>query len=249
MALRREKAGAFVSEWRNFDSNRAKLLWENGFRWLAFQAHAGGNAPPVGHIPGHRVQEFRNMGFEVGGWGAFESHNDPKHCAWAANGIIEPNLAEGWPGYQFYIANIEIPFNDKAFVDEFRKWRPAFTLWLSTMLTDPRDWDTWYGDPPRSTCWMPQTYMNQNTGWTPMEALFWATRPRPPGHGIPATFVKPTIGLWDIPGKARFPINQYIDALDATGKPGFSIWLGETALESEIRALGAAIQTKGIALL
>ena len=246
MSLRRERAGVFVSEWGDFTEMRAQWAWAAGFRWIAAQGHAGGSAPPVAHPPPAIIQRWRQQGFDVGCWGAFGEDTDPIAAARAANGIILNR------GYSFYVANIEIPFNERAFIDEFRRLLPRFTIWLSSEITgrtESRDWGLWFNG-RGATCWQPQCYLNANPQATPIQAMFWAIRPKPPGYGIPRSMVKPTIGLY---GQPRVPIGKYIDELSAMGPPtyaaGFSIWLGETAEQDEYAALGHAIRTRGIAKL
>lgn len=240
MALRREYATAFVSEHQNLTWGRINSLKAAGFRNIALKGHAGAKGPfperPLeGHPPDGLITTLRHLGFDVGCWGAFGKDDDPKGCAWAANGAC-------WRyGYSFYIANIEVPFNDDAFLDEWDRIRPrtgSFATWLSSEISNPRDWDRWFGTSPSATAWLPQCYLNVNPAADPVQALFWAVRKDGYGYDIPASFVKPTIGLYD----PRYPINHYIDELRrgqmaGLGK-GYSIWLAETATDAEIAALG-----------
>lgn len=252
MALRREKAGVFVSEWRNFTAHM-DWAWDAGFRWLAVKGHSGQAAPDTGHPSAEFLARARGKGFDVGCWGAFGEGDPPVACAQAANGVIEAY------DYTFYIANIECLFPDKTFLTHFRHLKPKFTVWLSSEISNPRDWDAWFkkGDVvpgyPVATAWLPQCYTNVNPNATPKNAHFWAVRPQPPGYGIPADAVKPTIGVYD----PRQPIDVYISQLKDTALgpggaklgPGFSVYLGETAHQTEYVKLGTAIRRDQIALL
>jgi hypothetical protein len=221
------------------------LLKAAGFKWIALKGHAGTQGPfpgryQDGHPPDSLIASLRQKGFDVGCWGAFGSQDDPKGCAWAANGAC-------WRyGYSFYIANMEVLYPDREFLEEWNRIKPkkaGFATWLSCEISNPRAWSEWFGAGKAGSAWLPQCYTNVNPGATPAQAAFWAARKDGHGYNIPLTMVKPTIGLYD----PRQDINQYIRELRegqtiGLGK-GFSIWLGETATRAEIQALGSAIRS------
>jgi hypothetical protein len=243
MVLRREKAGVFVSDWRNLglDGGHAQWAWNQGFRYIVFHGHAGSSEPqPYGHVPTRILDWCRAKGFDVGCWGSFDTDNDPVANAQAANGIRAAN------NYSFYVANIEVPFNDEKFITEFRRIAPRFTMWLSSEISNPRNWKAWFGTPAKATCWQPQCYMNVNPGATPEQAMFWATRTDGHGFGIPSEMVKPTVGMYD---PKNVSVEKYIDELAKIRNPGFSVWLGETMTAGEFLQFGKGIREKGIALI
>lgn len=234
MSARREYAGGFINEHRNLDAAMINKAHEAGLRWTVVKVHSGEGAPDVGHIPVAKLDLLRQkFGPDmVGGWGNFESHNDPILCAWAVNGIVSAL------GLKFYVANIEAPFADRVFLKELRRLQPSLVIWLSCLIEDPRDWEAWFkigAIKPRSRiaqAWLPQCYMNLDTNWTPEQAVWWAQRKDvPPAwlHYCPPEYVKPTFSC--INGKVD--IERDLNTLDNTNAramglgPGFSVYLVE----------------------
>lgn len=262
MALRRERFHVFVNEHFNFTDGQGLRLRQAGCSGLIFKGHSGSEGtdghgtPDVGHPDRDKLIRLKAMGFEIGCFGAFGPKDNPVKAAQAANGAIQAF------GYTFYVANIEIPYNDRAFLTEFRRLRPSFTVWLSCEISNQRDWAAWFKkgeiipNYPVATAWQPQCYMNiaGKENETPSEAEFWATRKNtlPPNVNggapryIPADQCVATIGLWDADG--RRDVNRDIEELDKVDHPGFSVWRGETMTPAEIGRLAWAIDTKQIAL-
>lgn len=253
--LRRERAGIFIDDHRNWPEERARKAYECGFRWALVHAHAGVTAPAdYGLAPLSYVQMLKRVGFDVGGWGSFFEKTDPMGAALKADQAIRSR------GFGFYCANIEAPFPDARFVAAFRLIRPKFTLWLSSEISNPRDWAAWFmkgavvPNYAAATCWLPQCYLVVNDLATPKQAYFQAVREG--GFGINGQVIKPTIGCYPN-GDTRLPINAYIDALCDTALgpggaplgPGFSVWSSNYVQDAELDALGAAIRDRKIALV
>jgi hypothetical protein len=239
VSFRRQKAGIFVADWRNFDAARAQLAKASGFTFLIFHGHEGDHEPSgYGAVPALWLKEWRGAGLVLGTFGTFGPDDDPVRCATAAAACIRQQRAA------FYVANIEVAYPDLVFLRAFRRFQPEIPLWLSSMLDDPRDWGAWFRrfTYKPADCWSPQCYMNQHSGWTPAEAEFKGVNQ----HGIERGRVKPTFGFgWG----SAVPAVDYVSAFRQSGlPPGFTVWR-EGITDATIIWLGRAIREQRIALI
>lgn len=237
VSARRDKAGGLVNAHGNLQRYHIERARAAGIGWTAVKVNSGEFAPDVGHIDQQKLTMLRTAfgADNVGGWGNYESHNDPIHSAWAVNGIITAL------GMKFYIANVEVPWADRVFLKELRRLQPSLVIWLSCEIENPRDWPAWFkvGEiKPRSSiaqAWLPQTYMNLNPPATPEQAVYFAQRKDlPPAliHWCPPEWVKPTFSVLggNVDLNRDFNSLEDPDALALGLTPGFSIYLLENVL-------------------
>src|SRR5439155_2802060 len=183
--------GVFVTDWRDFHPDFARWLFALGYRWAAFHGHEGELDPePYGVVNKVVVQATRDAGLEPIMWGSISADNPEKRPVQSA---LNAARARAAIGANAYIANIEIPYDDRTFLKQWRLVLPAMTTWLSCGITNQRDWPAWFAKGaivpgyPVATAWLPQCYLNVNSSARPLEADNRALHQ----YGIPLGVVKP----------------------------------------------------------
>lgn len=245
-----EGAGVIVGVASAFRaSERAELLAQNRFRWVAVKVHhgLGLDQANLDELSVGWAHGFRRRGIQVCGWGVGDV--EPEQEAQLAAELIRQHELD------CYIADVEAaymgegyggdPARSGRFVSAFRRELPELTAAFTTMggawepWVYPFDYGPWAAG---GFALLPQAYLSISEGYCPRCTVEHARR-----AGFPVSRVHPMIGVGWEQGQPAKSGADYTRPLTEAGARGFSVFLGETTSDDDFRALGTAISEGKIA--
>lgn len=228
-------------------ANKASLLRQAGFGWVAIKIHHGPMKTGDQYLQQNFVQAYHAWGIQVGGWG-YET-TDPAADAAAAAQQIQAY------GLDFYLADVEAEYKytspsgapdpvaygrSKTFVQAFRALEPSLPAAVST-FGDRSDVehlvDIDYAQfRAAGFDLMQQAYWNDYEFYRPSRCVRAALN-----DGWPINRIHPTFGIWG-GGQTRIvSAQEYIGDVTGTGIYGYSTFIGDQMNDSDVPILGTGV--------
>jgi hypothetical protein len=242
-------AGVLVANAEHFSPQRASLLRESGFRWIAVWLHHGSARAR----PNERVLDagwanaFRAAGLRICGWGWLDTRPRPEARLVAE--LVRRHRLDCW------IADAEDPYMDGAyggrsarsrlFVEAFRARLPHLPAAVTTYGAAVSPWILPFDYRPwreRNFALLPQAYLSIAPYLGPRYVVEHAVR-----AGFPRSRVHPLVGIGWSQQRRAHGAGDYAWRLRVAGTRGFSVFLGERAGDADLALLGRTIRRYGIA--